>query len=112
MIRNCCDAVFGPVLKRLPCDAPGWMRRLGVAQEPVRRGRLDWRSSRTGNTLCRGAWFYERGFRFDLDAPSQDAEGPWRLPIRLPAERGNLATPSDRFVGRGRQESASSTPSW
>ncbi|MHC4389684.1 MAG: glycosyltransferase family 2 protein [Planctomycetota bacterium] len=60
------DAVFGSVRPRLPERCPDWVQRGGFFDRPEpREGTvLDWRSTRTGNALVRGDWFYKRGFRF------------------------------------------------
>ncbi len=61
------DAVFGPVEGRPPAGAPGWLRRgdhlwhgAGTPGRPI-----PWQGTRCGNTLVRGHWIGERGFRFD-----------------------------------------------
>ena len=63
--RQEADAVVGPVRRRLPAGAPGWLRAAARDATPAREGPLDWRQARTGNALIRGGWFYQRGFRFD-----------------------------------------------
>ncbi|MEM7309605.1 MAG: glycosyltransferase [Planctomycetota bacterium] len=61
------DAVFGPVDGRLPAGAPLWLYDEAMFNKETGPDgtRLDWRDTRTSNTLVRGRWFYGAGYRFD-----------------------------------------------
>ncbi len=61
------DAVVGPVRGHCPSHAPPWIVRGGFFDKPTARAGEDmhWRGGRTSNTAIRGAWFYERGLRFN-----------------------------------------------
>ncbi|MEX0326954.1 MAG: glycosyltransferase [Puniceicoccaceae bacterium] len=62
------DAVFGPVHGRLPDGVPQWMSRGCFYDKRVAPTGtvVDWKQTRTSNTLVLGAWFYgRRPFRFD-----------------------------------------------
>lgn len=61
------DAVFGPVRRTLPEQAPDWIRRGGFFHGEEPAGELPWQAARTGNALVDGRWFYAEGFRFDVD---------------------------------------------
>ncbi|MAE62874.1 MAG: hypothetical protein CMJ18_01265 [Phycisphaeraceae bacterium] len=60
------DAVCGPVEALVPESTPAWIRRGRFHCRAATEGRpLGFRGFHTGNLLIRGAWFYERGLRFD-----------------------------------------------
>lgn len=61
------DAAFGPVTGRVPEGAPRWMTTGGFYDKSngPQGKRLDWRSTRTSNTIVRGKWFTDAGFRLD-----------------------------------------------
>lgn len=61
------DAVVGPVRGQCPAHAPRWVRRGGFFDKPTAPAQtaMHWRGGRTSNTAFRGAWFYERGLRFN-----------------------------------------------
>jgi succinoglycan biosynthesis protein ExoM len=60
-------AVFGPVERVLPVEAPRWLRRGRFLEDGPRDQDLSWNMARTGNALVSGEWFYEHGLRFDPD---------------------------------------------
>jgi succinoglycan biosynthesis protein ExoM len=61
------DVVIGFVGGRVSDRAPRWMERGRYYHHEAgtRDAPLDWRSTRCGCTLVRGAWFFEHGLRFD-----------------------------------------------
>lgn len=61
------DAQFGRLIGILGKEAKPWMTRGRFYDRPAAPTGtpLDWRSTRTGNTLVRGKWLAERNFRFD-----------------------------------------------
>jgi len=61
------DAVVGPVRGLCPSHAPKWIVHGGFFDKPTARTgeAMHWRGGRTSNTALRGAWFYERGLRFN-----------------------------------------------
>ena len=58
---------FGPVYGKLEECAPYWMHQGGFFDKPVGadNGRLNWKQTRTSNTLVRGNWLLEKNYRFD-----------------------------------------------
>jgi succinoglycan biosynthesis protein ExoM len=67
--RTQADAVFGPVLGTYPAGSPAWLVRGRFFDRQVGADgrRLLWKETRTGNTLVRGTWFTEKGFRYASD---------------------------------------------
>lgn len=61
------DAVFGPVHAKLGEAHNGWQARGAFFNKNVAPtgSVIDWRETRTSNTLVRGKWFNEFNFRFD-----------------------------------------------
>jgi len=62
------DAVFGPVHGRLSAEAAPWLSQGGFFDKPVAEtgSEIDWKQSRTSNTLVDGSWFYgPTPLRFD-----------------------------------------------
>ncbi|MEM1186126.1 MAG: glycosyltransferase family A protein [Planctomycetota bacterium] len=53
------DAVFGPVMGRVPGETAGWLVRAGVFDKPGpdHDRDIDWRLSRTSSTAVRSEWF-------------------------------------------------------
>ncbi len=65
--RTQADAVFGPVSAKLDSKHNGWQARGGFFEKEVASSGsvINWRATRTSNTLVRGEWFHTRDFRFD-----------------------------------------------
>ncbi|MGB0414389.1 MAG: WecB/TagA/CpsF family glycosyltransferase [Coraliomargarita sp.] len=65
--RHQADAVFGPVVAKLDPAHSHWQARGGFFDKTVdpTGNAINWRATRTSNTLVRGEWFNQRGFRFD-----------------------------------------------
>lgn len=61
------DVVIGDVRPDYERPPPGWIRRgrFHAKGSGAQGAALTWQSGRTSNTLLRGAWIYEQGFRFD-----------------------------------------------
>eukprot|EP00752_Nemacystus_decipiens_P013695 g12148.t1 len=61
------DAVIGPVIGMVPCEAPAWCSSGHWFDKPVPddNGAMRWSGTRTSNTLVRGRWFYRHRLRFD-----------------------------------------------
>ncbi|MEM0967768.1 MAG: glycosyltransferase [Verrucomicrobiota bacterium] len=61
------DAVLGPVYGRYSSDCPNYLARGRFFDKttPPTGTQIDWKSTRTSNTLVAGTWFYDRNFRFD-----------------------------------------------
>ena len=61
------DAQFGRLIGILPPDAKTWMRRGRFYDRPAAPTgtQLGWNATRTGNTLVKGKWLWQRNFRFD-----------------------------------------------
>jgi len=58
--RTKADAVFGPVIGRFRADAPAWIAKSALFNKPVppTGAPVDWKQTRTSNTLVRGCWFH------------------------------------------------------
>lgn len=92
------DAVVGPVIGRLPHDAPRWAQHGWYDKRvPARNGPLTWTGTRTSNTLVRGQWFYQEGMRFD---PSFGRSGgsDTALFAAMAARGGTFSAASDATV--------------
>ena len=63
--RTC--AVFGSVECKLGKYAEGWQARGRFFEKPAQPNGtyIDWRDTRTSNTIVHGSWFNEKQFRFD-----------------------------------------------
>ena len=61
------DAQFGPVIGILNKDSKPWMTRGRFYDKPATATgtAIDWRGTRTSNTLVKAKWFTEHNFRFD-----------------------------------------------
>ena len=61
------DAVFGAVTGKLETPNNTWQARGAFFDKevPPTGSTIDWRDTRTSNTLVRGEWFNTKGFRFD-----------------------------------------------
>ena len=84
------DAVFGPVERQLPEDAPAWIERGRFFACDAPPQPLPWTRARTGNALVRGSWFYDEGLRFDPAYGTTGGEDS-ELFARLQARGGRLA---------------------
>lgn len=66
--QSSADAVFGPVEGRFHSNTPRWIQRSNFFHKPVEPTgtRIDWKQTRTSNTLVKGNWFYNsKPNRFD-----------------------------------------------
>lgn len=61
------DAVFGPVRAKLGELSSGWQEQGRFFEKAVAATgtSISWRETRTSNTLVRGSWFNQMGYRFD-----------------------------------------------
>jgi succinoglycan biosynthesis protein ExoM len=90
-------AVFGPVERLLPPDAPRWLQRSGFLKDGPREVEMSWERARTGNALVDGAWFYEHGLRFDSDFGRSGGEDA-HLFGRIQALGGRLVSAPSAWV--------------
>lgn len=63
------DGVFGPVQAKLGANSNSWQAagNFFEKQVPKTGTRIDWRATRTSNTLINGIWFHEYMYRFDAE---------------------------------------------
>ncbi len=94
------DAAFGPVDGRLPAGSPLWLHRCRLFHHGVTtqgNGKLPWQSTRTGNTLVKGKWFYVDRLRF-RESFGRSGGSDTELFTRIHQSGGRFAAAPDAVV--------------